>query len=315
MVLSSSTLEEYAKEIGFDACGVALAESLPREKERLLGWLEEGKNAGMSYMENNIEKRGDPGLLIEGARSVIVTLTNYYPFHRQAEGTPTIARYAYGKDYHLVLKERLHRLFALLKEKASASVHGRVFVDSAPVFEHEWARRAGLGWIGRNTLLIHRKWGSFCFIGVIISNLEFDTYSPFFEGSFCGNCNRCVEACPTGALTAYSLDARRCISYHTIENKGEIPDFVRQKMGTRIFGCDICQEVCPWNQKRVFNEVVEFQPGKEVMEWTKEQWLQLDEKTFEMCFKDSPLARAGLNKLQNNLDDKSCGLGDPLIGE
>lgn len=305
MVLSSSTLEKYAKETGFDACGVALAGALPREKERLLEWLGEGKHGGMSYMANNIEKRGDPRLLVEGARSVIVTLTNYYPCRRQAEGTPVFARYAYGKDYHFVLKERLHRLFALLKEEANRSVNGCVFVDSAPVFEHEWARRAGLGWIGKNTLLIHRKWGSFCFIGVIISNLEFDTYSSSFESRFCGNCNRCVEACPTGALTAYSLDARRCISYHTIENKGEIPDFVRQKMGLRVFGCDICQEVCPWNRKGIFNEVVEFQPGKEIMEWTKEQWLQLDEKTFETRFKDSPLARAGLNKLRDNLVDTS----------
>ncbi|WP_292271123.1 tRNA epoxyqueuosine(34) reductase QueG [Butyricimonas sp.] len=292
---------EEARLLGFDACGVAPVDTLTREKEVLLRWIEKGFHAGMGYMAKNIEKRENPALLVEGARSVIVTLTNYYTPRRQEKDAPVIARYAYGKDYHIVLKERLFRLLSVLKEKTGRDIRGRVFVDSAPVFEHEWARRAGLGWIGRNTLLVNPRLGSYCFIGVIISDFEPSGYSLPEERDFCGTCNRCVEACPTGALSSREVNANLCISYNTIERKDEIPLEIKEKMGQRFFGCDACQEVCPWNGKAVMHRVKEFFPDEWLMHMSREDWLELDEETFKSHFKDSPLSRPGLEQIKRNL--------------
>lgn len=296
------SLLEKAGELGFDACGVAPVDVLSREKERLLHWLSKGFQAGMGYMANNIEKRENPALLVEGARSVIVTLTNYYTPRKQDIQAPVVARYAYGKDYHIVVKDRLHRLLAFLRENSRQEITGRVFVDSAPVFEHEWARRAGLGWIGRNTLLINPRLGSYCFIGVIISDFEPSRYSLPEERDFCGRCNRCVEACPTGALSSREVNANLCISYNTIERKGEIPSEIKEKMGERFFGCDACQEVCPWNGKAAMHHVDEFLPNEWLMRIDREEWLSLDEATFKERFKDSPLLRPGLEQIKRNLD-------------
>ena len=200
-----------------------------------------------------------------------------------------------------MLKERLFRLLSVLKEKTGRDIRGRVFVDSAPVFEHEWARRAGLGWIGRNTLLVNPRLGSYCFIGVIISDFEPSGYSLPEERDFCGTCNRCVEACPTGALSSREVNANLCISYNTIERKDEIPLEIKEKMGQRFFGCDACQEVCPWNGKAVMHRVKEFLPDEWLMYMSREDWLELDEETFKSHFKDSPLSRPGLEQIKRNL--------------
>ncbi len=297
-VLQLDTLLAKSREIGFDAAGVAPVEKLTGERERLQRWLDDGCQAGMAYMSRNMEKREDISLLVENARSVIVTLTNYYSPLRQEAGVPRIARYAYGKDYHLVVKDRLRKLMQEL-----GGIPGRCFTDSAPVFEHEWARRAGLGWIGENTLLIHRRKGSFCFIGIIVTPAVFDCYSQPFENTYCGTCTRCVDACPTGALTAHRVDARRCIAYHTIESQEPVPEEIRQVAGNRLFGCDCCQEVCPWNNRAEEHRIPEFLPRPEVLHLTKEDWRTMDETTFVRLFKDSPLQRAGLQKLRSTIQD------------
>lgn len=296
-VLHLETLLRKSREIGFDAAGAAPAEKLTGERNFLQHWLDEGCQAGMSYMARNSEKREDVSLLVENARSVIVTLTNYYSSARQDAGAPLIARYAYGKDYHVVIKDRLRKLMSELGE-----IPGRCFTDSAPLFEHEWARRAGLGWIGKNTLLIHREKGSFCFIGIIVTPLAFDHYSQPFENSYCGTCTRCMDACPTGALDFRKLDARRCISYHTIESKEPVPEEIKKMAGNRIFGCDRCQEVCPWNNRAEQHQVEEFLPKPEFLHLNTENWAAMDETTFLHLFKGTPLERTGLEKLRSNLE-------------
>lgn len=295
-LLHADALRSKSREIGFDAVGVAPAEKLTKERKRLQQWIDGGCHAGMAYMSGNMEKREDISLLVENARSVIVTLTNYYSPVRQTEGSPLIARYAYGKDYHLVVKERLRKLMREL-----GGIPGRCFTDSAPLFEHEWARRAGLGWIGKNTLLLHRQRGSFCFIGIIATPLPFDEYSRPFENTYCGTCTRCVDACPTGALTAYRVDARRCISYHTIESKEPFPEELREVSGNRIFGCDRCQEVCPWNGRAEQHRIPEFLPKPELLRLGGEDWRTMDESGFLRLFKDTPLERTGLEKIRSNL--------------
>lgn len=288
-------VEKKAFELGFDAVGVAPVESLPGERTYLQRWLEAGKQGNMHYMERNADKRENPALLVEGARSVIVTLTNYYTSCRQSSGLPLIARYAYGEDYHTVIKRKLRELME--------GMGGRCFTDSAPVFEREWARRAGLGWIGKNTLLIRRNLGSFCFIGLIITPTVFDRYSVPLENRYCGTCERCIKACPTGALTPYQLDARKCISYQTIENKEECPEAIKRLSGGRIFGCDICQEACSWNKRSPQHQVKEFFPKEEVMRLTRESWEQMSETDFLQLFKGTPLERTGLTKIRSNLKE------------
>lgn len=293
-------LKDIALETGFDAAGVAPVALLSEEIARLRKWVEEGKNAGMEYMARNTDKRENPALLVEKAKSVIVTLTNYYTSYRQPEGIPRIAQYAWGTDYHLVIRERLRKVLQRLNQENGGQISGRCFVDSAPVMEHEWARRAGLGWQGRNTLLIHRGLGSFCFIGVIISNAEFTCYDEPFTASFCGNCNRCVDACPTGALKPFGVDARQCISYQTIENKGEYPQDLKKLADGRIFGCDACQEVCPWNAHLTGHRVDAFGPEIERLNLTKDDWESMSPERFGQLFKDSALERTGLEKIIGN---------------
>lgn len=296
MILHLDTLLAASREIGFDAAGVAPVEKLTKERERLQRWLDDGCHAGMAYMARNMEKREDISLLVENARSVIVTLTNYYSPLRQDADVPQIARYAYGKDYHLVVKERLRRLMQEL-----GGIPGRCFTDSAPVFEHEWARRAGLGWIGKNTLLIRQGKGSFCFIGIIVTPCSFDSYSRSSEKSYCGTCTRCLDACPTGALTAHRVDARRCIAYHTIESREPLPEEIRRVAGNRIFGCDRCQEVCPWNRRAAGHRVPEFMPESGLLHLREEDWRRMDEAAFLRLFKDTPLERTGLEKIRSNM--------------
>ncbi len=293
-------LKDIAQQIGFDAVGVAPAALLSEDVEKVKKWVAEGKNAGMAYMERNMEVREDVNRLVEGARSVIVTLTNYYNPWQQPPGIPKIAMYARGKDYHQVVKDYL---FALLKEiqVRMPGEEGRCFVDSAPILEHAWAKRAGLGWQGKNTLLIHKGLGSFCFIGIIVTTALFETYDTPFAGSFCGKCSRCIEACPTGALTAGNVDAKRCISYHTIENKEDYPMNLKQLAGDWIFGCDICQVVCPWNMQLTAHCCPAFMPMGRNMELNIDEWSNMTEQTFNVLFNGSPLKRAGLEHIKNNL--------------
>lgn len=295
-------LEDEAKRIGFDAVGVASVTLLSEAGGFLRSWLEQGKNAGMAYMANYIEKRVDPGLLVEGSRSVIVTLTNYYTDRKQSEAVPKIAKYAWGRDYHLVVKERLRQLLIFIESESGSGVQGRCFVDSAPVFEHEWARRAGLGWQGKNTLLINKDLGSFCFIGVIFAGVEFESYSVPFTASHCGSCVRCIAACPTGALSAYEVDARKCISYHTIENKSDYPEELREQAGDRIFGCDVCQDVCPWNKRAKEHRVEDFFPQDVVLSLTADDWCRMDEALFKQLFKNTALERTGLERVVRNIN-------------
>lgn len=294
-------LKEIARETGFDAAGVAPVALLSEEVGHLREWVAAGKHAGMAYMARNTDVREDPCKLVEGARSVIVTLTNYYSAAQQPASVPRIALYARGKDYHLVVKKRLYALLDRIREE-DAGAAGRCFVDSAPVLEHAWAVRAGLGWLGKNTLLIRRGLGSFVFIGVIVTTAEFDRYDEPELHTYCGTCNRCVEACPTGALTAGEVDARRCVSYQTIENKGEYPADLRRLAAGRIFGCDACQEVCPWNQRLTEHRVPEFAPDPRTMRLSRDDWMTMDEERFRTLFQDSPLQRTGLVNVQRNIE-------------
>jgi len=301
MAGTSVAIKAKALELGFSDCGFARAETLPEDATRLRDWLDAGRHARMGYMANHFEKRTDPTLLVEGARSVISLLFNYYTDKTQEDAqAPVISKYAYGRDYHFVMKERMHQLFGFI-QSLQPGTEGRVFVDSAPVLDRAWARKAGLGWIGKNSCLISRKLGSFVFIGEIILNLELD-YNQVPESDFCGSCNRCVEACPTGAILANrTLDSERCISYQTIENKGEISPELKGRLEGRAFGCDICQDVCPWNRKALLHAEAEFEASAGLLEMTATEWSQLDQVKYRELFKDSPVERAGFTKLLSTL--------------
>jgi epoxyqueuosine reductase len=286
--------------LGFSACGIAKADFVEKDASYLRNWLEEGKEAGMSYMKNHFEKRTDPRLLVEGAKSVIVVLLNYYPGKVQNPELPQIAKYAYGKDYHIYIKNNLNKLLENI-QKVVPDVQARVFTDSAPVLEKSWAVQAGLGRIGKNSMFIHPKIGSFCFIGEIILNLELEYDTPLSH--HCGNCNKCIQACPTGALTApYELDARKCLSYHTIENKEAIPEHIKPKLSNRLFGCDICQDICPSNKHIRPNSCTEMIPAEGLIEMNAEDWLRLTDEEFKKKFKESALLRAGLKKIQDTIN-------------
>ena len=297
----SAVIKEKALELGFADCGFSKAESLPDDAARLREWLNADYHARMGYMANHFEKRCDPTLLVEGALSVISLLYNYYTDKKQKDpAAPVISKYAYGKDYHFVMKQKMNQLFDFIQSQ-HPEAEGRVFVDSAPVLDRAWARKAGLGWIGKNSCLISRNSGSFVFIGEIILNLELD-YNQVPEGDFCGSCNRCIEACPTQAILDHrTLDSKRCISYQTIENKGEISPELEGKLSGRIFGCDICQDVCPWNRKTVLHTEPEFEPSSGLLDLSAEQWSQLDKEKYRELFANSPVERAGYKKLRSNM--------------
>jgi len=255
----------------------------------------------MGYMSNHFEKRTNPTLLVEGARSVISLLYNYYTEKTQTDpDAPVLSKYAYGRDYHYVLKEKMNLLFDFIKS-LSPGAEGRVFVDSAPVLDRAWASKAGLGWIGKNSNLISRTAGSFIFIGEIILNLELE-YNAIPENDFCGSCTLCIEACPTYAiLDNRTLDAEKCISYQTIENKGEISPDLEGRFANRFFGCDICQDVCPWNRK-AFNHIdPDFEPLPELLDMSADDWKTLEKDRYKQLFKYSPIKRAGFDKLKGNL--------------
>jgi epoxyqueuosine reductase len=297
----SAAIKNRALELGFTGCGFSRAEALAEDAERLQSWLRNGHHARMEYMANHFEKRTDPTRLVEGARSVISLLYNYYTDRVQKDPeAPILSKYAYGKDYHFVMKEKMHLLFDFIKSQ-HAQAKGRVFVDSAPVLDRAWARKAGLGWIGKNSNLISRTAGSFLFIGEIILDLEL-SYNQVPESDFCGSCNRCIEACPTGAiLENRTIEGNKCISYQTIENHGEIATELKGKLSGRVFGCDICQDVCPWNRKVLNHREPAFEPSEKLMELTAGEWRDLSPEQYKRLFTGSAVERAGYQKLKGNI--------------
>jgi len=300
------SFKQIALSVGFDACGIARAEALTEDAEFLKEWLNEGKQGDMHYLERNFGKRTDPRLLVPGCKSVLVVLMNYYPQQLQNPLSPQIAKYAYSAiDYHEVLKNKLSELeHQICKVYGSESINTLVqhsFVDSAPVLERRWAERAGLGWIGKHTQLIHQGAGSYVYIGVLMLNIETEYDSPV--QSRCGSCKRCMDACPTNALTEGSMDARRCLSYLTIESKSPITGEFKTTLSGNALGCDICADVCPWNIKWCRpHSHDELSPAENMLEWDNEKWRHLTKNEFDQAFSKSAIKRAGYEKLKQNID-------------
>jgi epoxyqueuosine reductase len=255
----------------------------------------------MGYMERYFDLRVDPCRLVPGAKSVITLLLNYYPSKKQKSDAPKISKYAYGKDYHEVIREKLNKLMGLIKLNVG-DIHGRGFVDSAPVLERTWAQRSGLGWVGKNGNLINKQSGSFFFIATLITDLELDYDNPFAK-DYCGTCTRCIDACPTGAILPDKVvDGSKCISYFTIELKDMlIPENMKGKFDNWIFGCDICQDVCPWNRFSKPNNEMDFTPLPEILNLSTKEWEEMSEDTFKTLFKSSAINRAKLKGIQRNL--------------
>jgi epoxyqueuosine reductase len=296
----SQQIKNKALKIGFSACGVIRAESLQEEKENIFRqWLQNGFHADMNYLQRNLDKRMHPQLLLEGTKSIIVVLLNYHHPVYQKPSTYTVAQYALGCDYHAAMKNKLHQLsdFILLHYPKSCN---RYFTDTAPVLEKHLAYKAGLGSIGKNTLLITAK-GSYFFIGEIYTTLPLQYDSPYSQ-EYCSQCDQCLKACPVHALESpYRLNANKCISYHTIENKNNIPTEIQSKMGKQIYGCDICQQVCPVNKHAEATEINEFSIKPELLQWNDDDWKNLDKNTFEKVFSDSVFLRIGYNKLMQTV--------------
>ena len=294
-------IKSESKRLGFDYCGISKAEFLEEEAPRLENWLNKNMHGQMSYMQNYFDKRLDPRLLVPGARSVISLLLNYYPSEKQVDDSaPKISKYAYGKDYHLVIKEKLNQLLEFIKENIG-EVDGRAFVDSAPVLDKVWAKKGGLGWIGKHSNLINKNSGSFYFIAELIVDLDLEYDGPVKD--YCGTCTRCIDACPTDAIVApYVVDGSKCISYFTIELKENIPNEVKGKFDDWVFGCDICQDVCPWNRFSKPNSEPLFQANGELLNMKKEDWYELTEETFKRVFKNSAVKRTKFSGLKRNLE-------------
>ncbi len=298
----SQLIKSEALRLGFSDCGISAAGYLESDARHLEDWLARGRNAGLSYMENNFEKRTDPRKLVEDARSVVSVILNYYPPEKQADpDAPVIAKYAYGKDYHDVIRNKLKSLLTYTTELIPGC-EGRVFTDSAPVMEHAWAGRAGLGWIGKNSLLLTSRFGSFVFIGEMIISAELEYDQPIND--MCGSCRNCITSCPTGAIVEDRVvDAGKCISYHTIENKTmEMPMVLKDQFANRVFGCDICQDVCPWNRKATPHSVEEFIPPADLLSMKKADWYLIDKPKFTELFRGSAVKRAKFEGLIRNLE-------------
>jgi epoxyqueuosine reductase len=292
----SAKIKEKALKLGFLACGISKADFLAEEKPRLERWLHQGFHGEMGYMARNQDMRLDPRLIFDGAKSVISVLLNYYPEEKQQDPTaPVLSKYAYGKDYHLVLKEKLNVLLEFIQAEI-APCQGRPFVDSAPVPDKAWAAKAGLGWVGKHTNLISVEHGSFFFIGELVVDLELAADEKTVR-DHCGTCTRCLDACPTKAIVApYVVDARKCISYQTIELKGEKDNFEN-----RVFGCDICQDVCPWNLKSGPHREPDFVPPPKLMALTRQEWHEMEKPMFDELFRKSAVKRTKFEGLKRNL--------------
>jgi len=292
-------IKSEAKRLGFLSCGISQAGFLEAEAPRLERWLKDNNNGEMRYMENHFDKRLDPTLLVEGSKSVVSLLLNYYPEDVQTEETYKISKYAYGNDYHHVIKHKLKSLLYFIQDEIG-EVGGRAFVDSAPVLDKAWAAKSGLGWIGKHSNLLTQKVGSFYFIAELIIDLELDYDMPVTD--HCGTCTACLDACPTEAITApYVVDGSKCISYFTIELKENIPSEFKDQFEDWMFGCDICQDVCPWNRfSKPHNEPL-FNPHPELLEMTKKDWEEITEDTFRKVFQKSAVKRTKFSGLERNI--------------
>jgi epoxyqueuosine reductase len=295
----SSLIKAEAKRLGFDFCGISKAGFLEEEAPRLEAWLKAGRHGKMEYMENYFDKRLDPTLLVDGAKSVVSLLYNYYPEQRQNSEAPKISKYAYGKDYHEVMKEKLKEFLNTLKEQIG-DVNGRAFVDSAPVLDKAWAKQSGLGWIGKNANLINKQQGSFFFIAELIIDLELEYDGPMAD--YCGTCTRCLEACPTQAIVEpFVVDGSKCISYLTIELKDAIPEEFKSRMDNWAFGCDVCQDVCPWNRFSMPHREPQFANQTGLLNLSSDEWFEMTEETFHAVFKHSAVKRTKYKGLKRNL--------------
>ena len=301
--MTSKWIVEEAERLGFDACGIAQATALEEESAHVEQWLEDGREGEMGYLTRNKEKRYDPRLLVEGTKSIITVLYNYFPKQHIGDGKQfKIAKYAYGADYHDVLKSKLRLLLEHIETQTGKLEGTRVFVDSAPVLDRAWAVRCGLGFIGKNTTLIHPKKGSFFFIGHLFLPIALDeTGKPL--SNHCGNCTKCIDACPTGALgSPFHIDARKCISYLTIEYKGSLDHLDPNSFNGWMYGCDICQDVCPYNRFALPNMEPEFQPSERLMAMRENDWKNLTKDDFDALFKHSAMHRAVFEGLKRNID-------------
>lgn len=295
----SKFIKAEAKRLGFLSCGISKAGFLEEEAPRLEKWLNNNHNGKMAYMENHFDKRLDPTLLVDDAKSVVSLLLNYYPSETQNSESFKISKYAYGHDYHFVIKEKLKEFLYSIQENIGA-ISGRAFVDSAPVLDKAWAAKSGLGWIGKNSNLITQRVGSFYFIAELIIDLDLEY--DYAATDHCGSCTACIDACPTQAIVApYVVDGSKCISYYTIELKENIPYEMKGKFDEWMFGCDTCQDVCPWNRFSKSHSEPLFSPNEEVLSFSKKDWIEITEETFRVVFKNSPLKRTKFEGLKRNI--------------
>lgn len=293
-------IKTEAKRLGFDFCGISKAEFLREEAPRLEAWLKVNRHGKMEYLENHFDKRLDPTLLVDGAKSVVSLLYNYYPEQTQNPEAPKISKYAYGLDYHDIIKEKLKEFLNTLKEQIG-EISGRAFVDSAPVLDKAWAKKSGLGWIGKNSNLINKQKGSFFFIAELIIDLDLEHDGPIKD--YCGTCTKCIDACPTGAIVEpYIVDGSKCISYLTIELKDAIPVEFKDKMDKWVFGCDVCQDVCPWNSFSEFHNEPQFKNTNGLLDYSSGDWHDLSEELFNKVFKGSAVKRTKFKGLKRNLE-------------
>jgi len=307
----SILIKSIAASLGFEHCGIAKAVKLEDDARRLEAWLSKGMQGSMQYMEKHFDLRIDPSKLLPGAKSVITLLLNYFPEAQQPPSSPKLARYAYGRDYHEVIREKLNAFIERIEEK-TGKISARGFVDSAPVLERSWAMRSGLGWIGKNGNLINKGSGSYFFIATLITDLELEYDDPFAV-DYCGTCKRCIDACPTEAiLPGKTVDGSKCISYFTIELKDQvIPSSYEGKFDHWIFGCDICQEVCPWNRFSTPHHTPAFKPLPQVLNFTTADWENMTEPAFKEIFRHSPLKRSKFKGIQRNLAHLKKSAGRP----
>ena len=294
-------IKQEAQRLGFLSCGISKADFLEEEAPRLEQWLNANMHGEMGYMANHFDKRLDPRKLVDGAKTVITVLLNYFPEQTQKDReAPKISKYAYGNDYHHVIKGKLRELVNFIQEEIG-EVGGRAFVDSAPVMDKAWAAKSGLGWVGKNTNLIHPKNGSFFFIGELILDMELEPDGPITD--HCGTCTACIDACPTEAIVEpYVVDGSKCISYFTIELKDAIPTSMKGKFDDWAFGCDVCQDVCPWNRFSIPHAEPQFDPHPEMLEMTKQDWDELTEDVFKKVFQKSAVKRTKFSGLKRNID-------------
>jgi epoxyqueuosine reductase len=297
---NTQIIKSIATQLGFDFCGIALAQQLDDDARRLEAWLNKGMNGTMDYMANHFDMRVNPTLLVPGAKSVITLLFNYYTEEKQT-GEFKISKYAYGEDYHDVIRKKLHEFFYKIKEKIGP-INGRGFVDSAPVLERSWAQHSGLGWIGKNGNLINKKQGSFFFIASLIVDLEL-IHDNAYTKDYCGTCTSCIDNCPTEAILPDKvIDGSKCISYFTIELKDAlIPDKMKGQFDNWLFGCDVCQDVCPWNRFSKINQEEKFKPIPEIINFNAKDWEELTEEKFKVIFNNSPIKRTKFSGIKRNL--------------